>query len=445
MNCIARRTIVVLTALILVFAIHSASATDEIKSMQQMWKDGQYKEVALKLIEYRKGPYGENAVVDYMLASSLCRIPEYEKRAAKYFQWILAYYSLDNSSREKVIEEMKECSPESATKPVTIVFMTQRSGSGSAGVKGKMYHWLDSDYAPLTSDPVEVIKDIPLETLQKRLFYVSQKDEAVDSVMKLVTKNSKITTTSHFIIASSGTHTMKDLNEIGGGLESYLDFYVQKYGMAVPAHFITVYLVPETWELQQLAKKIHGIKVSDSSIGYSYQDDLSIVGVIPRKTYGTLTHELFHLLVHNNFGDIPPWIDEGMASLYEVSKVEQNGIVGLPNWREKILDRYWAQRPTVGNLVQMDWNSFNNSERDFEAKQQAVNHAMARYFILYLQDKNKLVDVYNAFRDRKVEDMKNNPGEDTVRLLETVLAHPLPEIDNDFVHWFKKKVDTNSD
>lgn len=439
MNCVVCRTIVAITAMILLFISHGTYASDEIKSIQQMWNDEQYREVALKLIEYRKGPYGENAVVDYMLATSLCRIPDFKERAAKYFQWILAYYSLDSTSRRKVIKEMQECAQKSDTKPETIVFMTKRVGSGSAGVKGKMYHWLDSDYAPLTSDPVEVVKDIPIETLQKRLFDASQKDEALDSIKKIVTNKFKITTTPHFIIASSSKHTMEDLNEIGKGLEAYLDFYVQKYQVTAPAYFITVYLVPETWELQKLAEKIHGIKVSDSSIGYSYQDDLSIVGVIPKMTYGTLSHELFHLVVHNNFGDIPPWMDEGMASLYEVSKIAKNGIVGLPNWRGKILERYWQQRPTVRNLVRMDWNSFNNSEGDYEAKQQAVNHAMARYFILYLQNKQKLVDVYKAFRDRKVEDMKDDPGTDAVLLLESVLAQSLPETDKDFVQWFKSK------
>ena len=37
----------------------------------------------------------------------------------------------------------------------------------------------------------------------------------------------------------------------------------------------------------------------------------------------------------NNFGDIPPWLDEGMASLYEVSEVSGNHILGLPNWARR--------------------------------------------------------------------------------------------------------------
>jgi len=129
MNCVVCRTIVAITAMILLFISHGTYASDEIKSIQQMWNDEQYREVALKLIEYRKGPYGENAVVDYMLATSLCRIPDFKERATKYFQWILAYYSLDSTSRRKVIKEMQECAQKSDTKPETIVFMTKWSCS----------------------------------------------------------------------------------------------------------------------------------------------------------------------------------------------------------------------------------------------------------------------------------------------------------------------------
>lgn len=197
-------------------------------------------------------------------------------------------------------------------------------------------------------------------------------------------------------------------------------------------------MVPSVWKLRELAELVHGIRVSETSIGYSFQADLSIVGLIPSKYTGTLRHELFHLMVRNNFGDIPPWMDEGMAALYEVSTIIGEKVVGVSNWRGPVLQRFWNIRPSIENLVMMDWRSFNNEEGDYEAKQQATNHAMARYFILYLQEKGKLVQVYKAFRDRKVRNLQKDPGTDAVYLIKSVLQQPLSEIDKDFTEWFRR-------
>ena len=88
-----------------------------------------------------------------------------------------------------------------------------------------------------------------------------------------------------------------------------------------------------------------------SSIGYSFQPNMSRVAVIPSTTIGTLAHELFHLMVRNDFGDIPPWMDEGMAALYEVSRIRGTMIAGIPNWRGTVLERFWDIRPSVEDLV----------------------------------------------------------------------------------------------
>src|ERR1051325_10177877 len=100
------------------------------------------------------------------------------------------------------------------------------------------------------------------------------------------------------------------------------------YDMPAPSYFITVYLVPNDGILGLLASLIHGITIYEGTIGYSFPYDQSITAIIPRMIFGTLKHELFHLMVRKNFGDIPPWLEEGMATLYEVSRVRDEGIVG---------------------------------------------------------------------------------------------------------------------
>jgi len=154
--------------------------------------------------------------------------------------------------------------------------------------------------------------------------------------------------------------------------------------------------------------------------------------------YGTFAHELFHVMVRNNFGDIPPFLDEGMASLYEVSGFEGRRAVGVSNWRCAILRSGWTDRPRLNDMVQMNRSAFDDmaaaSEQPTPGDKQGVNHATARYLMLYLQQRGELMAVYRAFLNRKVSD---RPGERGVSLMEAALGRPLDRVDADFETWFK--------
>jgi len=427
------------TVLLLVqcLVVQMVQANNELSQLRDMWNNGRYSEVLPLLITYRKGPYGRNLEVDYMIATSLCRIPDSQELGYKYFGWILANYSLDEKSREVVEKEMRQ-SALSNNQPILIAFKNAqgRSSGGVKGVvRGKTFYWLDEN-SSIISEPIRVIRDISIEELTSRLFEPSNRESGVTHVKEQMGPQFKVEAVNHFILTSSSGHTQAKLQGMGQSLEKVLRFFASQYKMPIPSYLITIYLVPDTWELQKLAEKIHGIEIWETSIGYSFQDDLSIVGVIPSESMyvGTLAHELFHLMVRNDFGDIPPWMDEGMAALYEVMKITENSVVGLPNWRGRVLKEFWNLRPSIEELLKMDWRSFD--EENGYVIQQATNHAMARYFILYLQDKKKLVEVYNIFRDRKVEDVQKDPGTDAMNLLKKVLQQTLSKVDKDFTQWF---------
>ena len=48
---------------------------------------------------------------------------------------------------------------------------------------------------------------------------------------------------------------------------------------------------------------------------------------------GTLVHELVHPYVEADFPGAPPWLNEGLGSLFEQSDERDGYIVGLTNWR----------------------------------------------------------------------------------------------------------------
>ncbi len=424
---------------------HKIHADENLKSLKELWREGRYQEVALRLIEYRKSPGGKNVIVDYLLATSLCRIPEYNEKARKYFEWILYHYKeiLDSETKELVKREKNRCSPDRPDlKPLIIVRIIGDEGSKHlfsevfARSVSKKFYWLEGKNAPLTMEPAKRFKDISLDEFKSRIFNLEDREAGISKVKELLGSEFKVDSVGPFILGSSSEHNGSDIKYIGERLEKFIHFFQLNYGMTIPSNFITIYMVPNVESLPELAGKIHGLKISEGSIGYSFQDDLSIVAVIPGRVTGTLAHELFHILLPSNFGDIPAWMEEGMAALYEVSEIIDDKVIGLPNWRGRVLQEFWSMRPSIEKLVKMDWASFNNAENNYEAKQQAANHAMARYFMLYLQKEGKLVDVYRAFRDRKVEEMRIDPGTDAAQLIQSTLNKPLAEADRDFIRWF---------
>lgn len=435
------------------FIAYTAQTQDELKSIKDLWGNKNYEEAALKLVEYRKGLFKRNATVDYLLATCYCRIQEKKNAGNKGFRWILRNYNLDKKSKSLVKKEMKECSP--LRKPLWLTFLDQNQSDGGT-VGGKMYYMIenklrerDKEYrseeyknAAITCTPAKIIEEISEEEFESRLFKIKDKAVAVEKInnmleSKFSAEKFKVESVSHFILASSSNHSSSTLHDIGQTLEKYLDFYKTQYDMLSLPHFITVYMAPDTYEMGQQAKKLHGLKVSEACIGYWFKSDFSIAGTIPGRAIGTLTHELFHLMVRSNFGDIPPWLDEGMAALYEETKFEKNRISGIPNWRGIVLNELLELQPSIENLVQMDWDSFNNMKELHHMERQAAIHATARYFIFYLQEKQKLRDVYKAFRDRRFEDIKEDSGKDAVKLLELILKKSITKIDGDFNQFFR--------
>jgi hypothetical protein len=231
-------------------------------------------------------------------------------------------------------------------------------------------------------------------------------------------------------------------------LEWYLTTCRAQFGMAYPPYFITVYAAKSVDEFNTNAGLVHGLTLPNGAIGYSFQNDLSIAAVVPiiGVGQGTFNHELFHLLSRSTFGDIPPWMDEGMAALFEVSRISSGKVKGQPNWRGKVLYTFSYLRPSIETLLSWDWSHFdNNAEyrpRDSaqlvtakEFNQQAVNYATARYFMFYLQEKGMLEAVYTAFQQRDPELVTTSLDVDSRYTLEQAMGRPLPEIESDFQYW----------
>lgn len=139
---------------------------------------------------------------------------------------------------------------------------------------------------------------------------------------------------------------------------------------------------------------------------------------------GTLVHEIVHPFMEANFPACPPWLNEGLGSLYEQCGDAGGHIRGYTNWRLPGLQRAIRakQVPSFKDLTAMDSNAFYNEDK-------GVNYAQARYLCYYLQEKKLLVKFYRDFHAKQ----KDDPG--GYKTLQAVLA----ETDMDD---FKKRWET---
>jgi hypothetical protein len=413
----------------------------EIDTLRSLWQAGDYAEVLPRLLDYQDQPYGRNEEVFYMIGTSACRLSGMQDLGARCFQWMLDNYRLDADSRDKVEQEARVC--HTSERPLTILLAAgARTTSGTAGVSSKMFHWLDRENVPLGDDSAEVVREIDPREFRARLFDLDAVDAAAAKLAELAGPGFRVAASPPFVLASSAQHSAGDLAAIGAELNRAVEFYANQFGMPRPGHLIMVYMVPYVGALRELALKLHGIRITDSSIGYSYRDDMSLLGVIPRRITGTLKHELFHLLVRNAFGDIPPWLDEGMAALYEVSIHDGATLRGTPNWRGPVLERHWKLRPSIRELVNADWVDFDAEAEDAvraRLLRQAANHATARYFVLFLQERGQLAAVYAAMRARSPL-REGAPSAPRQAALERVLGQSLDAVDAQFVDWFNDQV-----
>lgn len=403
----------------------------DLASIRADWQAHHYQKTYEACLQYRQQPHGRRLEVFYMAGTSLCRIEGREEVGRQYLDWILDNFNLDGEERAVVNRELQHCNKSEVSKSGPVMIVASNAGPAISSGSTKLYH--DPGGAqPLRSMPIEVIRRISPEEFQSRLFEPTEREQAKQAALRRMGAGSHVEVTEHFVLVTTAGQTSPQLLEMGSLLEQVYSFFVNEYQMLRPRYLITVYLVrPNT--MRPLADRLHGLKVSPLSIGYSLQDDMSMVGVVTTTRIGTLRHELFHLMVRGNFGDIPPWLDEGMAALYEEATAQNGRVIGIPGWRNELLrGMYWSSQPSVRQLVSMNWYELSGGKEgdNFDSDRQAAAHAKARCFMLYLQNNGKLQSVYQAFRNRAM-------GTTSADLLASTLCKDLQAVDSDFRAWFR--------
>jgi hypothetical protein len=352
-------------------------------------------------------------------------------------------YDLSPNVHKLISNELKTCGKQNGV-PADIANVNK--GVAGVWVRGKESSYFKENpkqkslytYTPRSMGATDIA------AMQARMVPIGDEQKIKDNLTRLAPVGARTKLIGNFAIISSAGQTDAQLTTIATRMNAYLDFLEKQYGVIRPETYMTVYLVANNSQLRKIANKNHNLDVSATTLGYHYPHDQSVVAVESGTLTGTLQHELFHMLVRSNFGDVPLWLDEGIAELYEQTNgPEQNGrFVGVKNWRgSNVLVKSWPYHPKLIDVISKPWSvtdSISSIEPETTSSSAsyaaASNFAIARYFALWLQHTGKLVPVYQAIQAIEL-DQNKDPIAAQINAIEKVIG-PLAEAQVKFNQWF---------
>jgi len=176
-----------------------------------------------------------------------------------------------------------------------------------------------------------------------------------------------------------------------------VDKLKQDYFTKDPKDILDIWLFKDATSYEKNARLLFNDKPSTPYGYYSSEHKALIMNISTGG--GTLVHEIVHPFMEANFPACPPWLNEGMGSLYEQCGEEDGHIYGYVNWRLPGLQKaiQAGQVPAFKTLLAMDAHTFYSDGT-------GVNYAQSRYLCYYLQEKKLLVKFYKRFQANQKTD-----------------------------------------
>lgn len=170
------------------------------------------------------------------------------------------------------------------------------------------------------------------------------------------------------------------------------DFFAKR-----PGKILDVFLFEDARSYELSVRALTGKSPTTPYGFYSSKDNGLFMNIATGG--GTLVHELVHPYVEADFPNAPPWLNEGLGSLFEQSAESGGHIVGRTNWRLAGLQEALGGRgvPTFEALTHLGANEFYGAGS-------GTHYAQARYLMFYLQEKGLLRDFYRKARDARGDD-----------------------------------------
>ncbi|EMS33431.1 hypothetical protein C943_04309 [Mariniradius saccharolyticus AK6] len=404
-------------------------------------RNGKYKQAYQELIEIQKKPHGKTMLTDFLIGKALC-MSGHQAAANSRFNHILKNYrQLAPPIKDFVRSEMQSCQIQYDSDywlAYNVIPVYPLPTAGVSGKLGKVYNCFQ-DYKK-----VEIVRNIAEDVFNSRIFSTNEMEEALQKVKEFLPENYVAASGKNFILVthkSSKVSTAKR-NEIFEDLEKTLAFYTSYFGLTPNDRVITTYLLPDVKSMQEIALKVHGMKIPAENYGYSLVQDYSILSISNFLGTGTLKHELFHLATRADIPDLPAWLDEGLATIYEESHWEGDELKGNKDfWRTEVLlgatqnFQFYSSLPDLPSFIESSWDDFDGTIQG-NICQASLNYAYAKHFVFFLDSKDLLRQVIDSYRNRRFEDMDSEMLSN-LQVVEGVIGSSLVSLEREFDLWLK--------
>jgi len=176
-----------------------------------------------------------------------------------------------------------------------------------------------------------------------------------------------------------------------------VDRLKQEYFTRDPSRIIDIWLFRNARSYNLNTVRLSG-KRPGTPYGF-YSEELDVLVMNIATGGGTLVHEIVHPFVEANFPGAPPWLNEGLGSLYEACGEEHGRIRGYTNWRLPDLQQA-IRRKAVPSFR---WLTSRTTDQ-FYGQDPGTNYSQSRYLLYYLQEQGLLQRFYRAFLARRAQD-----------------------------------------
>jgi hypothetical protein len=157
----------------------------------------------------------------------------------------------------------------------------------------------------------------------------------------------------------------------------------QTYFQRDPDEIITIWLFKDDASYRRNTKAIFN---DEPTTPYGYYSSAHRALIMNIATGGgTLVHEIVHPFVGANCDNCPAWINEGLGSLFEQCRERDGHIEGMVNWRLDGLQQAIRADRTVA-LAEL----VATTDAGFYGARSGLHYAMARYLLLWLQERGTL-------------------------------------------------------
>jgi hypothetical protein len=352
--------------------------------------------------------------VGMLRALVACRVPGQEEegwRWLKRFQEKPEFNELPTTKQRLLLDEGYQCKPreERSSRPVLL----QIGGTLRVHTSSKHFYTRAIKDGPAIAWNDVESSDAEQATLHENLPMPLEREHVDESVQvwkqRLGTEGSGFEVfggngITYVVPLSDPSAKQRNKSDLVKAVHAFVRYLNATYGISPPPKIITL-LLGRSGQLDFLRQVVthKGESLRVTLVGLSIQETLSSVAFLQRPYFGTVLHEVTHLLVGEDFPGAPYWLEEGLAMLYEQANRQGDRFVGISNWRTKkefsvgfrsLQELMRASASTLPMLPQAC--QANNEWSGREALLGKL--ADIRAFALWLQQVGALSSVYKEMR-----------------------------------------------